>query len=302
MRRWVTLLALGLVAVWTVYSRAGAPNLISYQGVLLDTAGQPVNGTASVQLRIWAHAISTSAGDQLYAEEHANVTVTDGVFSVEIGAGTPLVGSFDATTFAQSDRWLEVLVSGEPLTPRQRFTSVAYALQARRTDDGVPAGAVMHFALTACPAGWSEYAPARGRVLVGLQPGGSLQASVGAALADQQVLTHRHALNAAGSGTVAAGEHNHPWAGMNPTQEYWMVNESQDVGTDVFSAGSTVAWGDGLGNEGSGYYPLAFAGNEGSVQFFFTGDRGSHSHALTGFTASTDSGLPRHQLLTCRKD
>lgn len=36
---------------------------------------------------------------------------------------------------------------------------------------GVPSGAVMAFALTACPAGWSEYTQARGRFLRGLDNG-----------------------------------------------------------------------------------------------------------------------------------
>ncbi len=37
---------------------------------------------------------------------------------------------------------------------------------------GVPAGAVMAFDLTSCPAGWSEYTQARGRFLRGIDPSG----------------------------------------------------------------------------------------------------------------------------------
>lgn len=47
-----------------------------------------------------------------------------------------------------------------------------------------PSGAVMFFALATCPGGWSEYAAAQGRYMVGLQPGGTLEKTDGTALSD----------------------------------------------------------------------------------------------------------------------
>lgn len=67
-------------------------------------------------------------------------------------------------------------------------------------DSGVgaaPAGAVGFFDLAGCPAGWSEYANARGRYVVGMQPGGTRGAMVGTELANQQnrvVGQHSHGL------------------------------------------------------------------------------------------------------------
>jgi hypothetical protein len=52
-------------------------------------------------------------------------------------------------------------------------------------DAVAPAGAVLYYNGTSCPAGWSAYAPAGGRYIVGLVPGGTLGASVGSALADK---------------------------------------------------------------------------------------------------------------------
>jgi hypothetical protein len=60
---------------------------------------------------------------------------------------------------------------------------------------GAPAGAVLFFDLAGCPAGWSAYANAQGRYVVGLNPGGALAATVGTALTDQQ--------------NRAAGQHSH---------------------------------------------------------------------------------------------
>jgi hypothetical protein len=52
------------------------------------------------------------------------------------------------------------------------------------SDAIAPAGAVMFFATATCPAGWTEYAPAQGRYVVGLQPGGTLEKTDGTALTD----------------------------------------------------------------------------------------------------------------------
>ena len=60
-----------------------------------------------------------------------------------------------------------------------------------------PSGAVMHFALSSCPSGWSPYTPAFGRYLVGIPDTGSLEAQVGTALADKgnrPVGLHTHAV------------------------------------------------------------------------------------------------------------
>jgi len=51
-------------------------------------------------------------------------------------------------------------------------------------DAVAPAGAVMFFATATCPGGWSEYAAAQGRYIVGLPPGGTLEKTDGTALAD----------------------------------------------------------------------------------------------------------------------
>ncbi|GBE19574.1 hypothetical protein BMS3Abin17_00298 [archaeon BMS3Abin17] len=44
----------------------------------------------------------------------------------------------------------------------------------------------MFFNLASCPSGWSELTSARGRYLVGLNSGGSLAATQGTALTDQE--------------------------------------------------------------------------------------------------------------------
>jgi hypothetical protein len=107
---------------------ADVPLLVNYQGQLLDPAGNPVAGNVSVTLGIWD---SATAGNELYRETHSSVLLVLGVYSLSIGGGTPVAGFFDELTFADPNRWLEVTINGEILTPRQPIQSVAYALQAQ---------------------------------------------------------------------------------------------------------------------------------------------------------------------------
>jgi hypothetical protein len=89
----------------------------------------------SLTLEIWNHPVSTSAADRLYQELHADVSVLDGVFQVELGTGSLPSGTFGAELFAQPDRWLQVAIDGELLGPRQRLLSVPYALQSQQCVD-----------------------------------------------------------------------------------------------------------------------------------------------------------------------
>lgn len=47
------------------------------------------------------------------------------------------------------------------------------AMGAGQSDAAVPSGAVLSFDLAACPSGWSEYIPARGRFVRGIDPTGA---------------------------------------------------------------------------------------------------------------------------------
>ena len=114
-----------------------APNAMNFQGRLADSSGAAVPD-GNYDMRFLIFEVETGgSGSQLW-EEYQEVAVTDGVYNVTLGQGTPVVGSFDAALFSGDDRWLEVWVEGEALSPRQKLASVAYALEAD-TVDGVHA-------------------------------------------------------------------------------------------------------------------------------------------------------------------
>ncbi|HUC01591.1 MAG TPA: hypothetical protein VMA75_01670 [Candidatus Paceibacterota bacterium] len=123
-----------------VSATAGVPELVSYQGMLTDTSGNPLGGAGSVycfRYSIWDAATS---GNQLWPSGtpgNSTTTVIDGVFSDEIGR----VDSLSPLDFeSTSTYYLQVQVSTssltcatglETLSPRQQITSDAWSQTAQ---------------------------------------------------------------------------------------------------------------------------------------------------------------------------
>ena len=70
-------------------------------------------------------------------EEHQTVNVSDGIYSVVLGTGSTTVGTLDTSLFSSDDRWFEIVVDADVLTPRQPVTSVAFALNADMAGNAV---------------------------------------------------------------------------------------------------------------------------------------------------------------------
>jgi hypothetical protein len=123
----VAILALTLLAAPAF---AQVPQDMTYTGRLVDNLGDPLAGPVDLELRIFNAATGPT---QLYSEEQLGVALdATGGFSVQLGLGTTPSGPFDADLFSELDRWLEVVVGAEVLTPRQIIGSVPWALIAER--------------------------------------------------------------------------------------------------------------------------------------------------------------------------
>jgi len=134
---------------------AAVPSVINYQGRLTDNSPQqtPVDATVTVEFSVWD---SATGGLSLWSETQS-VQVVKGLFNVLLGSTTPIAPDVFA---GGSTRYLEIHVSGETLTPRQRIAATPFASQAARADDaatldGVAAGSYQRRIDTPCPEGYS---------------------------------------------------------------------------------------------------------------------------------------------------
>lgn len=125
-------LALALMAT-ILPAPAEVPMLLNYQGRLLDAAGNPRNGSFTMQFAIYGAEIGGGAlPSSTPWDETQTVTVTNGTFNVLLGSATPLPP--DLFTGPPADavgpaRYLQTTVNGEVLAPRQRIVSGAYSLE-----------------------------------------------------------------------------------------------------------------------------------------------------------------------------
>ncbi|MDO9308136.1 MAG: hypothetical protein Q7V04_03630, partial [Deltaproteobacteria bacterium] len=99
---------------------ADAPKIVNYQGYLTDAAGTPVSGANSMVFNLYNASVG---GVLLWSETQPAVTVTNGIYQVNLGSVTPFNLSFDQPYY------LGVAVGADPeMTPRQAFTGTPYAL------------------------------------------------------------------------------------------------------------------------------------------------------------------------------
>lgn len=122
----VALVATGLAA--------DVPQMINYQGRLVNSSGEPLDTTVSMSFAIYD---ALTEGSPLWTETHPAVVVNDGLFNVILGSsGTPLPDS----VLAGTGRYLGIKVGTDSeLSPRTRLVSAGYAHRVSSID-GADAG------------------------------------------------------------------------------------------------------------------------------------------------------------------
>jgi len=98
---------------------------------LADSGGSPLDGTYGMTFALY----DASSGGNLVQgpESHAAVPVSDGLFSVGLGSQTS--GGIPTGVW-NGDRYLEITVGGETLSPRELIRSVLIAGMALIVPDG----------------------------------------------------------------------------------------------------------------------------------------------------------------------
>lgn len=134
------------------------PASLSYQGVLTDVSGKPLpDGVKAISISLFN---SPTGGTPFWSDAY-NAVLRNGQFSVVLGSDikplTGLFSEFNGTTY------IEIKVGTDQPMSRQKLTSVAYAINAKRsavadtvtsTDSIIPTGTVIAFAGFTLPAGW----------------------------------------------------------------------------------------------------------------------------------------------------
>lgn len=125
----VALLMFGILAILSSgYYATAVPALISFQGELRDNQDSPLEGVHRMVFRIFDDPLN---GVVLWGEEQM-VDVQGGIYNVFLGAGAKITSGDDLgpAIFSSGDRWMEISIENETLSPRQQISSVAFAFRA----------------------------------------------------------------------------------------------------------------------------------------------------------------------------
>lgn len=119
------ILAFGLAGLLVRLAAAQVPNVVSYQGYL-ELAGEPVDDPADrLIFKIYA---SADGGSALWTEQHLDVPVVEGVFSVLLGSVNAV--GFQGLPFGEP-LWLGVNPGAGELTPRTPLVAAPYSISTR---------------------------------------------------------------------------------------------------------------------------------------------------------------------------
>ena len=143
MKRVISIVAiLSLFTIFTSQAFSAIPQTISYQGYLTDNAGAPIDTTVNITFKIYD---DPSGGTALWTSPRI-VQVSNGVYSIQLGSVTPLVGlQFDVPYFLGID-----IESNGEMTPRQAFESVPYSVVSAQAEvaQSVASGVVTDSSIT----------------------------------------------------------------------------------------------------------------------------------------------------------
>ncbi|MBC8489704.1 MAG: hypothetical protein H8D45_27100 [Bacteroidetes bacterium] len=134
MKKSVILLVLAIISVIAV--NAQPPQAFKYQAVVRDNSGEILQNQ-SVGIRISIHD-STSVGTIIYQETFSETTNQFGLVNLEIGTGTPTIGTFTGIDWSSNSKFIETEI--DPLggiayvsLGTSELQSVPYALYSDRS-------------------------------------------------------------------------------------------------------------------------------------------------------------------------
>lgn len=131
------LAAAAITCAQSAYAQA-IPQRISYQGIARNQSGAPlINSPVGVRISILD---GSALGNAVYIETHQVVTNEFGLFTLQVGGGSPFAGTMGGINWGASFKWMrvEVDLSNEgqySLLGTSQLLSVPYALSAGKPTD-----------------------------------------------------------------------------------------------------------------------------------------------------------------------
>lgn len=291
--RYPLLISLLTVAMVASMTHASVPEVIHYQGRLMDAGMNPATDSVDVDVKVFTVA---SGGTAVWTQEVGNVSVTEGHYAFDMG-NSNLTAALTSTNL-----WLEISLDDEVMSARQQLVAVPFALHAKYADrlqrvvSPVPVGMIMMWAGTdeTIPDGWVLCDGANGtpdlrnRFVMGESDSNPIGTTGGAntfTMTEGQLPAHTHTATSGTAGshshsasTGSAGNHNHVvdihHAGNHNHRIYGRAGASSRNDR----VGGAYSWGR-CNNNQDNYSTRHNPGNHRHSFNPYSG--GSHTHTIT---------------------
>jgi hypothetical protein len=260
---------------------------------LSDCAYDPANTTGLTYAILAGHI---RVGGTITAVPESTVALTPNMTNyVEADPGTGVV-SANTSAFAVSRIPLQVVVTGA--------SSVTTVTDDRAwlVGSGLPVGMVAFFPdVTTCPVGWTELTDMRGRYVVGLQPGGTVNGTQGTYLTDKEsrsVGQHTHAVTESAH-THAVSDPTHTHAVSDPTHVHTIPGLSTEAGVLVGAMTNEYLLANPTDNWATAAAATGISISASATGISNTATTTGISNQNAGAVAGTNA--PYLQLLACKK-
>jgi len=155
------------------FSAAVPPRIFTYQGRVLNTNGVPVSdATVDIAFELYdsledGTCLWTNSSATCLSATARTVTLTDGLFSENLGVVGDSYAAIEATVFGDdASVYLQVTIEGEILEPRKRMAAVPYALNSD-TLDGIGSSDFFQVAAANTVTGTNDFV---GSIFAGAKP------------------------------------------------------------------------------------------------------------------------------------
>lgn len=141
MKNMKKLYTLIIVLIITAYGFAQSPNKLSYQSIVRDTDDNLLSNTAvGMQISILQNSAS---GTAVYSETHNPTTNINGLLTLEIGTGTPVIGNFSTIDWSSDIYFIKTETdpaggTNYTISGVSQMLSVPYALYAQTSGSSTP--------------------------------------------------------------------------------------------------------------------------------------------------------------------
>lgn len=127
------LLLIGMIILSFQFTLAQSPQKMSYQMVARDAGNQLIiNSSVGIKITILKNS---PAGISVYEETHSTTTNVNGLATISIGTGTPILNTFSSIDWASAEHYIKTEVdplggTNYSITATNQLLSVPYALHA----------------------------------------------------------------------------------------------------------------------------------------------------------------------------